>query len=424
MAWPLIPKLFQMTFAPKRILYCEGNVDGTIGGSYFSLLFLVEHLDRSQFEPIVVFHLPHALEHRFRAIVSDVRILERSARFRLRLRDTELCRRAPVLCKPLGWVQSAVNVARYIWRVGSLAALLKHERIALLHLNNSVTRNHEWMLAAWLTRTPFVTHERGINDRFSRSCYFFAPKLAAIICISGAVRDNLRDHGLAKTKLRVIHNGLDPMRVRPERSPEQVRRAYGIAAGRPVIGMVGNINEWKGQEVVLRALPAIVRRFPTLACIFVGATSQSAQPYEQRLKRLIVELGFQANVVFTGYCSNVADVMNIMFVALHASIAPEPFGRVLLEAMALKKPVVGSRDGAVTEIVIDGETGYTFPPGDSDALAARVVELLEDEQKRRMFGEAGFDRLTKEFHVTRNVERTKELYLEVLDATDGTETQL
>ena len=99
-----------------------------------------------------------------------------------------------------------------------------------------------------------------------------------------------------------------------------------------------------------------------------------------------------------------------MDVAVHTSITPEPFGRVLLEAMAMHKPVVGSRDGAVPEIVVDGETGYTFEPGNPEPLAARILDLLEHPDRARAFGEAGYRRLVDEFHVDRNVERTMAVY--------------
>jgi glycosyltransferase involved in cell wall biosynthesis len=97
-------------------------------------------------------------------------------------------------------------------------------------------------------------------------------------------------------------------------------------------------------------------------------------------------------------------------------VTPEPFGRVLLEAMAMRKPVVGSRGGAVPEIVVDGETGYTFAPGDSGELAARILDLLEHPDRARAFGEAGYQRLVDEFHVDRNVERTMAVYARVLPA--------
>ena len=201
--------------------------------------------------------------------------------------------------------------------------------------------------------------------------------LSAVICISEAVRANLLEHRVAAGNLRVIENGLDPAQVAPRSTPEDVRRSLGIDERSRVIGLVGNIKEWKGQEVVVRALPAIIARVPEVVCLFVGAASEPDRRYEARLRELISRLGLERHVVFTGYREHVADFLNVMEVPIHASILPEPFGRVLLEAMAMRKPMVGSRAGAVPEIIEHGVTGYTFAPGDSDELASYVIDLLE-----------------------------------------------
>jgi glycosyltransferase involved in cell wall biosynthesis len=404
-----------MAEKPAKILYCEGNVDGTIGGSYYSLLFLTEGLDRSRFDPLVIFRRHTPLLPRFERSGIPVRVIERPHPFRLALRDSEFWRRHPRLTAPLGWFQSAVNFLRFCWTVLGLARLLRREGTQLLHLNNSVTRTHDWILAALLTRTPCVMHERGINEYFTPLARWAAPRLDAIICISAAVRDNMIKRGVAERNLVLIHNGLDPDGVVPSRPADEVRRAFGVTVGRKVIGLVGNIRAWKGQEVVIRALPAIVAKYPDVTCLFVGQASDRDSDFVQHLHRLIDELGVKNNVVFTGYCANVADALSVMDIAVHASVLPEPFGRVLLEAMAMKKPIIGSRGGAVTEIVVDGETGCTFTPGSAEELAQRVIELLDAPAMARAMGDAGYTRVFKEFHIARNVELTMATYSRILN---------
>lgn len=399
-----------------RILYCEGNIDGTIGGSYYSLLYLIEGLDRARYEPLLVLHRDTPMRERFEAAGAEVRILERLHPVLIPGRNSTLCRRYPALCAPLGMVQSALNFLRFNLYVLTLARLLRRERIDLVHLNNSITSNHHWMLAAVLTKTPCITHERGVNHRFTRLARWLAPRLAAIISISKASHDALVQHHVANEQRVVIHNGLDPDRVVPRRPAAEVRASYGIPEQGPVIGLLGNIRRWKGQEVLVRALPAIVRGCPGVTCVFVGEATESDREYEARLHALIDELGVRKHVVFAGFVANVADALNVMDVAVHASITPEPFGRVLLEAMAMKKAVVASRDGGVVEIVVDGKTGLTFPPGDSNELAKCVLELLQEPARARVYGEAGYARLIEEFHIARNVERTMAVYQRVLAA--------
>ncbi len=405
--------------ADVRVLYCEGNTDGTIGGSYFSLLFLIQGLKGSRYRPYVVFHRANRLQPRFVEAGADVRVLEKRPPFRCGVVDSAFGRRHPVLVAPTRLFQRALNFARFLASVFERAVLLRRLRVGLLHLNNSVTRSHEWMLAALLTRTPCVVHERGINERFSFLARRLAPRAAAVVCISNAVRTNLVEYGVAEANLRVIQNGLDPAQVAPRRSPEDVRRSLGIDPRRRVIGLVGNIKAWKGQEVVVRALPAIIARVPETVCLFVGSASEPDRGYEAGLRELISRLGLDRHVVFTGYCEHVADFLNVMEVPLHASILPEPFGRVLLEAMAMRKPMVGSRAGAVPEIIEHGVTGYTFAPGDSNELASYVIDLLERPSAARAFGEAGYARLLERFSIAANVSRTVRLYDGLLAAPGG-----
>jgi glycosyltransferase involved in cell wall biosynthesis len=403
----------------KTIFFCEGNTDGTIGGSYYSLLFLVEGLRGTCYRPVVAFYGRHRLIPRFEAAGAEVLVFERPSAVRLvaatvgggcvRRAVHAVGRAAQRGLNGVGFLATAVRYAR----------VLRRHAVRLVHLNNSVARSHEWMLAAALTRTPCVVHERGINVRLPLVARGLARGLARVICISEAVRDSLLALGLRPEQLRVIYNGLDPDRVAAARDAGEVRAELGIDERRRVIGLVGNIKAWKGQEVVVRALPAVAARVPDVLCLFVGATAETDRDYADRLERLVGELGVADRVRFTGPVSNVADYLAVMEVAVHASIAPEPFGRVLLEAMAMRRPVVGSRGGAVPEIVDHDRTGFTFTPGDHRALAGHLIDLLGNPGKARALGEAGYARLVERFHIGRNVASTVSLYAELLGARHG-----
>jgi glycosyltransferase involved in cell wall biosynthesis len=397
-----------------RVLFCENNTDGTIGGSYYSLLYLSENLDRRRFEPVIVFHRDHILIPRFRKAQLTVHILNRPHPFRIRMLEKCGSRYRPFLA-PLRLIQKVGNAVKFVGASMRWARFLRQQHIDLIHLNNSVTKNHDWMIAGLLTGTMCVTHERGINHSFSLLARLFARRLNAVMCISNAVRDCLLQHNVTSRNVHVVPNGLDPGLFVPERPTEDVRAEYGISKDSPVIGIIGNLREWKGQEVVLRALPDILLMFPNLTCMLVGNAGEGDRQYERRLRALVAELAIEKHVIFTGYRQNVADILSSIDVPIHASILPEPFGRVLLEAMAMRKPVVASRDGGVMEIVVDGVTGFTFTPGDSEALADSVIKLLSNPRLRKEFGDAAFLRLTSHFHVSQNVEKTVAIYEALLE---------
>jgi glycosyltransferase involved in cell wall biosynthesis len=386
----------------KRILYVEGNSDGTIGGSFFSLLFLIKNLDRTRFTPVVVFSTDNALVAQFQAAGAEVVI-------------RPLARPVPWthwLLRPFGLLANAMLAL--VVEPLRLAWLMRRRSIDLVHLNNSIERNLPWIRAAVLARIPRITHERGINERVSPQASRLVRHLDGVICISSAVRENLERLGLGTRNLVTIWNGLDPneMRVRVDRNT--VLGEFGLGQNTRMIGMVGNIRQWKGQSVVIEAMRTISRRHSDVVCLLIGHFAESDREYKQSIERMIAENDLGKCVVITGYRSNVADYVATLDVLIHASILPEPFGRVLLEGMALRKPLVASRGGAVPEIVEDGVSGLLFEPGNPQDLAEKLLCLLESRETARSMGEAGYARLIEKFGIDGNANRTMVFYEQVL----------
>jgi glycosyltransferase involved in cell wall biosynthesis len=399
-----------MTQKPARVLYCESNVDGTIGGSHYCLLHLVERLDRAQFEPLVVFFDDHALVPRFRTTAETLVLPPDSP---VRWGGAGAANRSP-LRFPLALARRSVNFAKFASTVASYVGFLRSRRIDLVHLNNSITRHHEWMYAAFLAGIPCIVHERGLNGQYSWSDRACARRVAAIVPMSRWIQQHMVDRGIPRDNIRVMYDGLDPATIRADRSPETIRNAYDIHSDRPVVGIVGNIREWKGQETVVRALFEVVKAHPQVVCFFVGASTPEDTEYVDRLNRLVADAGIQSNVRFTGYQQDVASFVRTMQFVIHASVQPEPFGMVVLEGMAQHKAVIGSRAGGVIEMVVEGETGYTFPPGDWRTLASHMIELLGDPAKATRMGEAGYARLINAFTMQRYMDEIHRTYRAVL----------
>ncbi len=390
--------------APNKtvnVLYCESNADGTIGGSHYCLLYLVENLNRSLFTPIVTFYEEHALVPRFKAMA-----------------ETLVLQRETTVKSGFGPIRRARNLMIWIRRVLEYKAFLKSRQIALVHQNNSIKRQADWMTASLLAGVPYIAHERGINSSYSWFERQLSKRAAMVIPMSRAIMDIMVDRGVPPGNIRVLYDGLDPARVKPARTPEALRAEYGVRPDQTVIGIVGNVREWKGQETVVRALFEVVKAHPNTVCFFVGAASSGDAAYQDKLTKLIADAGIGDSVRFTGYQPDPASFVNMMSVVIHASIQPEPFGMVVLEAMAQRKPIIGSRAGGVVEMVIDGKTGYTFAPGDSAELAGRLIELLRDPAKAAAMGEAGYARLLESFTIREYMDGIHRAYRSIL--ADGT----
>ena len=394
---------------PIKVLYCESCMDGTVGGSHHCLLRLIEGLDRSaSYEPTVIFYDRHALLSRFQS-VAETLVRPQSADAPVRWGAA----RGGVYL-PLVLLRRFVNFLKFLGAIAEHAMFLKRHQFRLMHLNNSITRHHEWMCAAFLAGVPFVVSERGINARYTMLDRALAQRAALIIPVSRWVMNHMVQRGVPPGNMRVLYDGITPSTITPARPPEAILRAYGVQQNQPIVGIVGNVREWKGQEIVVRALIEVAKIIPDMVCFIVGAATHEDKPYLDRLHALVKTAGIESNVRFTGYQPDPASFINIMRVVLHGSIQPEPFGMVILEAMAQRKPVIGSRAGGPVEMIREGETGYTYPPGDAAALATYIIELAKDPEKARQMGESGYKRLMESFTLHGFIHDIHSLYRTVL----------
>lgn len=395
----------------KRILYCESNTDGTIGGSFYSLLFLVDGLDKNRFDPLVIFYSENSLIPTYRDAGIDTRVLPKPRPYQFAHAISKHGLPGRLVGKLLAPLQKMMNLLRFlIMPVINKFFYLRKNRIDLVHLNNSIIRNNDWMIAAKLAGIKCITHERGINDSYPRLARWLAPRLDAVICISHAVANNMTRCGIPADNLHIIYNGLDPDVIQITADDHALRAEYHINPNDPIIGIIGNIKEWKGQKSVVLATALVKERFPDVRCFLVGDTAEADIYYKEEIKKLINEHNLEKNIIFTGYQSNVANYINLMDIVIHASVEPEPFGRVLIEAMALKKPLIGARAGAVPEIIVENVTGLTFTPDNSSELASCTMQLLDEPDKATQMGKLGYQRLVQEFHIRANVQRTMEVY--------------
>ncbi|MFC2171768.1 glycosyltransferase [Acidobacteriota bacterium] len=225
--------------------------------------------------------------------------------------------------------------------------------------------------------------------------------------------------GPAKKKQVTVYNGIRAERFQnvPDHLMEKARAELDIAGSRPVIGVIGALVRIKGFHIVMQAMPQVLERFPDSRLLIVGGklydTDVSGE--RQRLEQTARSLGIEKAVRFAGTRDDVPVMLHIMDVFVHSSLIPEPFGRVIVEAMAAGTPVIGSVPGAVDEIIRNRETGTLVPSGDSDALARALIEVLSDRERTEdMTNQARKDVLSR-FDLAVTVSRTAEIYRETAD---------
>lgn len=193
--------------------------------------------------------------------------------------------------------------------------------------------------------------------------------------------------------IRVVHPQVDLSRFEPDRlpAPAEARRRLGLPSEGPLIGIVGRMQRWKGIHVLIEAMPLLRRRYPAARCVVVGGEHALEPDYLPYLQQRIAALHLEENVLLTGIRDNVPEWMQAMDVVVHASDR-EPFGMVIIEAMALGKPVVAGAEGGPREIITPGVDGLLAPYGDADALASAVLRYLDEPALARATGAAAQER--------------------------------
>jgi glycosyltransferase involved in cell wall biosynthesis len=186
--------------------------------------------------------------------------------------------------------------------------------------------------------------------------------------------------------IRVVYPGVDLERFDPETLPRpaEARAQLGLPLDGPLIGIVGRLQRWKGIHVLIEAMRSLLAQHPGAHCFAVGGSHALEPDYPSELIRLIESLNLQDHVVLAGHQTNVDVWMQAADVIVHAS-NNEPFGMVIVEAMAMGKPVIATASGGPNELITDEVDGLLVPFGDSHSLAAALTRCLTDKELQERF---------------------------------------
>jgi glycosyltransferase involved in cell wall biosynthesis len=267
-----------------------------------------------------------------------------------------------------------------LWRnTQALHQLIRDEDIRLVHARS---RAPAWsaLMAARRAGVPFVTTYHGAYNEGFLGKRLYNSVMARgdrVIAISQYIAALIRErHRTASTRIRVIPRGVDMRRFDPgavaAERVDALRRAWNVPPDRPVLLLPGRITRWKGQGVLLQALASL----PAPRPFAILAGDEGRGTYAAELRQQIISLGLQADVALPGHCDDLPAAFLLADLALHCSTDAEAFGRTIVEAQAMRCPVIASDLGAPRETVQEGETGWRVPPGNAVALAAAIARAL------------------------------------------------
>jgi len=372
-------------------------------GSDAILLSIIRALHGTEFEPFVV--LPND-------VTSE---LPETSRLSGRLRAMKV----PVATLPLAVLRRKYFTptgAYTMWRrldssAQAVLDLVCDRDVALVHSHTAAVFTgaecarrlgvpHVWHVSEIVERPRFV--RRLIARMVARRSDWVA-------AVSKAVRGHLlATQPAAADRVDVIYNGIE---IAPytRGNRDRVRRELGVG-DRPVVGMVGRLGTWKGQELLVEAASHVIARRPDALFLFVGGVYDGQTYHFDELRDMAAKHGVSNHVIVQGYREDIPDVLAAMDVFVQPSLRPDPFPTTVLEAMASAKPVVATEHGGPCEMIVHGETGLLTEPGDATALADAIVQLLENDVFRKRAGDAGRQRVRQEFSLQAFDRRYLELY--------------
>jgi glycosyltransferase involved in cell wall biosynthesis len=305
---------------------------------------------------------------------------------------------------------------RIIWQ---LSRFVKSHRINMVHCQ--LSKDIATIVPAVRLsgqRVPIVLSKRvgsyvSKKDVFHRFTYAHVSKVMAI---SEVIHKNVLDTTpMTPDRVMTLHDAIDTdfFSLR-QVDRNNARREFGFAADVVVIGLVGRFSPGKGHEEILEAATLLSKKHNNIHFLIVGEASYGEERYAQRIRTLSLSLGLEKLVTFSGFRKDIPEVMAALDIFAFPSHA-ESFGVVLIEAMAMERPVVSTNCDGVLDIVVDGETGIYVHPRNATELATALSRLITDGALREKMGKAGRRRVEELFDQRKQLNRTEELYYQLLD---------
>jgi len=385
---------------PVTILFVTDTA-AQVAGAERSLLALVESLPADDYRPIV-----WTFEE---------------GRLTTLLREAH----ADVVVKPLGIIARTRNPLKlllysafFAHGVISLAWVAWRRRVSIVHVNKN-TLALVAVPAARLVGARALWHVRNPVRRFGRLGAWLVRLCHGLVFVSEWVAAPFREaFPDAQGKMHVVPEGVDPAPFQDRAAGQALRAELGIEPDQALVGTVGRITPWKGQDVFLRAAARLAGDWPQARFVVVGDCISSAaerekdEAFRAHLRDLAEDLGLGARVAFLGHREDIPAVMNALDVFVLPS-RQEPFGLVVLEAMAAGRPVVATRAGGVPEIVRHEREALLVEPDDHEGMASAIARLLEDRELAGRLGRAAAERARTEFPLWRFGARFRQVYAQL-----------
>jgi len=303
-----------------------------------------------------------------------------------------------------GWLSSIIALIRLFPYLIRIRPTIIH---SFLFRANILAR-----IAGYLTGIPIIISS--IRVMGGEKKYFHYVEMITsfmvdhYVTVSESVKRYIIDKSkISAEKISVIYNGVN-FKGQHDSQEKNPKMPFKIEDKDRILMTVGRLHKQKGHCYLIQAVSKVRKEFPKVKLLLTGEGEE-----ENNLKKLVKSLDLTNKVIFAGLSSDIEEILPIAELFILPSLW-EGFPNALLEAMAAGKPVVATQVGGIPEIVVHGETGVLIPPRDTDALAIAIIDLLQNKLKAKNMGEAGRIRAGKRFSIYKMIEKTENLYQELL----------
>lgn len=372
-----------------RVLYVQRPRGG---GSATGLYELVRGLDTGRIEPIVLCYERNVYCESFAELGAKVLVLndgppaDRKGPKGLRGSLSRLAQHSRA-------IKQINRLIRHDWPVARMIAeLIRSEEVDLVHNNDNPRGDRASMIAARLAGVPQVSHVRFFPDYFRPIDRRLAEFVDFFVYVSTAIEEHYRaEVGVPAYKGQVIYDSLDIAAFGGgEGGGARVRDELGLDAEDQLITNVGRLVPWKGQDIFCQAMARVAASNPRVKALIVGAhpPNRAGEEYFRSLQGIVEQLGLRGRVIFSGFRRDVPDILAASDIVVHSASMPEPFGRIIVEAMAAGRPVVATAAGGVLEILEHQKTGLLVPLESAERMADAIETLLRDPEHAARMGDA------------------------------------
>jgi len=385
-----------------NILYYDPT--SGFGGSSRCLVSWLKKLDRGKYNPIVVVHFNGPAMERIRSMqIPVIRLPFRS------IIDYQYAHFRDI-SRIISYSLLLGNVFVYDLPTALLLArIIGKYHVNVMHLNSKVCSVIPGIMASRMTKVPCICHLHDIKTPVTKERIFAKWVNRFIVLTEKALELYRKEY--PESMMELISNGVDLNDYRFAIDEKEIKKKYKIPVEDKVVGIVGRLVEGKGFSDFVKAAKIVLLKNPAVTFVIIGSDPMDGNEYEEYVRKLVKELSIEGKVIFTGWREDAVRIMSVFDILVQASSTfPEGFGMTVIEAMALKKPVIVTDIPGPSEIAIDNITGYIVPPSDPGKMAEAIEMILSNKELAVKMGENGLRRVTEHYNLVTIVRRFESLY--------------